>query len=171
MKFRIKNILIVIVVAFCFLCSSDIFAEEGDFFFAPEFGWSHFFADSIEEGIYTGAHLAYDTSDNLSIELIFFYGDNNGTGNNSDLRYVLGGGGVSYKWFVGKFKPSAFAGATVAGIDFSDTGAIFKGGLYLGTGLEYYLNKVVSVGITFKYFPLIKSADITQLGFRFGFEL
>ncbi len=151
--------------------SSVAKAEEGDFFFAPEFGWSHFFSEDIEEGIYTGAHLAYDTSKSLSVELIFFYGDNNGTGDAPDLRYVLGGGGVCYDWFLGRFKPSAYAGATVAGIDFSDSGATFKGGLYMGSAIEYYFNKVISIGFTFKYVPLIRSADITQLGFRFGLEL
>jgi len=167
--------LLKILFGFVIICSfvpfTTVNAEEGDFFFAPEFGWSHFYSDNLKEGIYTGAHLAYDTSDYLSIELIAFYGDNNGTASNPDLRYVLGGGGISYKIPYNKIKPSAFAGGTIAGIDFSDTGASFKGGLYMGAALEYYLNKVISIGLTFKYFALIEANDITLLGFRFGFEL
>jgi hypothetical protein len=150
---------------------SSVFADEGDFFFSPEVGWSHFFSDGIKEGVYAGAHFGYDTSKNLSIELIMFYGDNNGQAGNPDFRYVLGGGGLCYKFYMGRFKPSLFAGANVAGIDFSDTGAQFKGGLYLGGAFEVYLNKVISLGLTAKYFPLIKTDDIFLLGFRFGFEL
>jgi len=165
-----KKMLLILCFAFL-LPFSQTLADEGDFFFAPEVGWSHVFTDNLKEGVFAGAHFGYDTSDSLTIELIAFYGDNNGEGINPDLRYILGGGGLSYSLKYWKLKPSLFAGATVAGFDYSNIPSTFKGGLYLGTGFEVYLNKVVSLGITFKYIPLIKSPDISLLAFRFGFEL
>lgn len=164
-----KKTFILISLMF-FLLTFEARAEEGDFFFAPEVGWAHIFSDAFEEGVYAGAHLGYDTSDNLSIELVFFYGDNNGQASGPDLRYVLGGGGLSYKFFIGKFKPSLFAGASIVGLDYSTTGKVFKGGLYCGAAVDYYLNKIVSIGLSYKYFPVIKAQDAGILGFRFGFE-
>ena len=166
-----KGRLLAIFVMLSALAAANLHAEEGDFFFAPEVGWSHFFSDNLEEGIYTGAHFAYDTSDHISIDLIAFYGDNNGESGSPDLRYVLGGGGISYKFLFGNVKPSFFAGATVAGIDFSNDDQKFRGGFYLGTAIEFYINKIISLGISFKYLPLLKIADASLLGFRFGFEL
>lgn len=167
---NMKKIVFITIIATLFFVTR-LHAEEGDFFFAPEVGWSHFFNDNLKEGVYTGAHFSYDTSDHLSLEIVGFYGDNNGEGTSPDLRYILGGGGLAYNYRMGRFKPSAFAGATVAGIDFSDRSARFKGGFYFGSALEYYLNKVVSLGLTFKYFPILKTSDICMLGFRFGLEL
>jgi hypothetical protein len=172
-KSNMKNILkcLLVVLLLGIFAAPNLKAEEGDFFFAPEIGWSHFSSSAIKEGVFGGAHFGYDTSDNLTVELLLFYGDNNGKGTNPDLRYVTGGGGIAYKYPYKRIKPSLFAGAEVTGLKFSGTGSNYKGGLYLGGAFEFYLNKVISIGFSYKYLPLFKSSDLSLLGFRLGFEL
>jgi len=74
MKFA-RLALFLAIPALLFFSRAD--AEEGDFFFAPEFGWSHFFGSAVKDGFFTGARFGYDTSDKLTIDLLFYYGDNN----------------------------------------------------------------------------------------------
>ena len=166
-----KKLILIALLLWITAPLGSLFAEEGDFFFAPEFGWSHLFSSSVKDGIYAGTHFGYDTSDHLTLELLMLYGNNTGTSGNPSLRSILGGGGASYKYQYKNLKPSIYAGASVTGLKFEGMPSAFKGGIYFGGALEYYFNKVVSIGISYKFISVVKASDISDLGLRVGLDL